>query len=598
MTQPKTRDQLARRDTWRLEDIFENEAAWEAQYASAQEKIELLTGYREKLGEPAALKAALETLFDASLMVGRLYCYARMRRDEDNAVTRYQALVDRAQALAVAFDTAGSYIAPELLSLEPQYLEKVRARAEFADYRVYLGEIARRRPHTLSAAEERIVAMAGEMAAAPDTVYSMLTDGDMRFKPVIAPSGEELPLTQSSFIPLMMNPEREVRRSAFMNLYEGFKNYSATIPAIYASSVKADQFGAATSNFSSALEAALFPDEVPVSVYENLIQSVRAHLKGLNRFVTLNARLIGLEKPAMYDLYVPVKQGFDLCLGFDEAYELVADCLGALGEDYQKVLRRAREERWIDPYPTQGKTSGAYSWGAYDTHPYVLLNYHEDLDGLLTIAHEMGHSLHTYLSNAAQPYPTSDYSLFVAEVASTVNEVLVLMELLERYPAREAQVYLLNNLLDSYRTTLFRQTMFAEFERDAHALSQSGEALTFDSLNALYRALNDAYYFSVERPDEISWEWMRIPHFYRAFYVYKYATGFSAAMALAAMIREEGAAAVARYKRFLSAGCSLSPLDALRLAGVDMGTGEPVDRALEQFERLLDRYEAALEMGK
>jgi len=420
----------------------------------------------------------------------------------------------------------------------------------------------------------------------------MLTDADMKFPTIEGEGAEPVAITQAGYIPLMMSRDRRVREAAFTGLYEVFKGFSATIPAIYAASVKADLFQAQTSRHLGALEAALFPDEVPVSVYENLIRSVRGHLMSLNRFVTRNGKLIGVDKMRMIDLYVPAVEGFDVKLPFDEAYELVVDALSILGEDYQAVLRRARDERWIDALENAGKSPGAYSWGTYGTHPYVLLNYKETLDALLTVAHEMGHSLHTYLSNKSQPYLDASYSLFTAEVASTTNEILVLFELMDRCKDdRAAEAFLTYHILDSFRGTVFRQTMFAEFERESHFMAERGEALTAESLNAVYAKLNAEYYPSVERDELIAFEWMRVPHFYNAFYVYKYATGFSAAFALAAAIRGEGAPAVERYKRFLSLGGSLPPIEALKVAGVDMESGAAVDRALDEFDRLVEKYE-------
>ncbi len=591
---PVTRDQLPARDKWNLGDIYQSDALWSDEHTRVAERVKALSGYQGQLSDPARLLPALAEMFELNRLVTKLFSYARMHRDEDNTLTQYQALTDRAQTLSVSFGSACSFAAPELLALPEDYLRSLLGKSEFKDYHVYIRELIRQRPHTLSAAEEKIVAMAGELVAAPSTIYDMLTDADMRFPMIRGEDGELFQLTQSNYIPTMMSKNRTVRKAAYEAYFGVYKGFAATIPAAYAASVKGDLFAAQTGKFDSALEAALFPDDVPASVYSALIAAMRNHLPGLNKLVTLNARQNGLDKPSMYDVYVPVSLGFDLKLPFDEAYALVCDCLHPLGDDYVRVLRQAREERWIDPFSSPGKSSGAYSSGTYDTHPYVLMNYHEDLDSLLTIAHEMGHSMHTYYSDRTQPFPTSDYSIFVAEVASTVNEVLVMLELLDRHPEKEAQAYLLYTLLDGFRSTVFRQTMFAEFEQQAHALAESGEALTIDSLNEIYGRLNAAYYESVEQDDWIAHEWMRIPHFYRAFYVYKYATGFSAATAIAQRIRQEGAPAVSAYRKFLSAGASVSPIEALKLAGIDMSTGAPVEQALGLFEKLLARYENAL----
>ena len=413
----------------------------------------------------------------------------------------------------------------------------------------------------------------------------------MKFPQVPGEDGQMVELTHSSYIPLMMSRKREVRRAAFKGMYETHKAYSATIPAIYGASVKADVFYARAGRHESALAAKLFPDAVPLDVYTSLIETVHRHVDKLGQYMTRKGQQIGVSDMGMEDVYVPAVEGFDIKLPFDEAYALMIDCLRPLGEDYQAVLKKAREERWIDVYENAGKSSGAYSWGTYDSHPFVLMNYHPSLDSLLTIAHEMGHSMHTYYSNAAQPYTTAGYSLFVAEVASTTNECLVLMELLERYKDdKKAQAFIIAQLLENFRGTVFRQTMFAEFERDAHAMAERGEPLTVESLNGLYAGLNARYYPTVRQNELIAYEWMRIPHFYRAFYVYKYATGFSAAMALASGIRREGAPAVERYRKFLSLGCSLHPIDLLKVAGVDMSDPASVESALTEFDALVDRY--------
>ena len=516
-----------------------------------------------------------------------------MRRDEDNTVARYQALTDRATSLSVEFSTASSFLTPELIALDPDYLADCAADPAFSDYRMFFAAIERARPHTLSAAEERIVAMAGELGAGPGVIFDMLTDADMKFPEVPDGKGGMAPLTHGSYIHHMMSADREERKAAFTAMYETFKSFSSTVPAVYAASVKADLFSARTAKFESAREASLYRNDVPAAVYDSLIEAVHRHLPALDELVRFQMQRLGLTDPAMYDVYAKMPGEFSIDLPFEEAYRLVVEALAPLGKDYQAVLKRALAERWIDPFENEAKSSGAYSWGTYETHPYVLMNYHETLEDLLTIAHEMGHSLHTYLSAKAQPAPMADYSLFVAEVASTVNEVLVLMYLLDKHPEKSAQSYLLNNLLQAYRTTLFRQTMFAEFEMIAHEMAEKGEALTGESLNAVYAGLNKTYYPSIEQTDLIQYEWMRIPHFYNAFYVYQYATGFSAAMAIAGMIREEGAPAVERYIRFLSAGGSLYPIDALKLAGVDMSTPEPVEKALAMFEQLMARYKEA-----
>ena len=593
MTSTAKRSELAEKDTWRLEDIYESDAAWEKAFEACRARVGGFSRHQGALGNREALLSALQDYFAAVLEVSSLFAYAKMRRDEDNTVARYQALTDRATSLSVEFSTASSFLTPELIALDPDYLAACAADPAFSDYRMFFAAIERARPHTLSAAEERIVAMAGELGAGPGVIFDMLTDADMKFPEVPDGKGGMAPLTHGSYIHHMMSADREERKAAFTAMYGTFKSFSSTVPAVYAASVKADLFSARTAKFESAREASLYRNDVPTAVYDSLIEAVHRHLPALDELVRFQMQRLGLTDPAMYDVYAKMPGEFSIDLPFEEAYRLVVEALAPLGKDYQAVLKRALAERWIDPFENEAKSSGAYSWGTYETHPYVLMNYHETLEDLLTIAHEMGHSLHTYLSAKAQPAPMADYSLFVAEVASTVNEVLVLMYLLDKHPEKSAQSYLLNNLLQAYRTTLFRQTMFAEFEMIAHEMAEKGEALTGESLNAVYAGLNKTYYPSIEQTDLIQYEWMRIPHFYNAFYVYQYATGFSAAMAIAGMIREEGAPAVERYIRFLSAGGSLYPIDALKLAGVDMSTPEPVEKALAMFEQLMARYKEA-----
>jgi len=586
----KKRSEVRIEDTWRLEDIYETEELWEKDFAEVKASVDSLKAYEGKLTDENELLSLLNLMYDGERKVENLFCYARMRRDEDNSVSRYQALTARMGSLMTELSTALSYMAPELLSAPEGYLEGLKEKKEFSDYDMFLDDLIRRRPHTLSAAEERIVAMSGDMAGTASTVFNMLNDADMRFPEIENENGEKVRVTHANYIPLVMNENRDVRKAAFEALYNTYKGYSATIPAIYSANVKKDVFYARVGKYESALVSKLEPDNVPESVYDNLILAVNEHLSSLQKFVGTNARLNGIDKMHFYDLYLTPSLGFDIKLPFGEAYDMVVDCLKVLGEDYKEVLLRAKNERWIDPYENEGKSSGAYSWGTYDSHPFVLVNYKEDLDHLLTVAHEMGHSLHTWYSNT-QPYPKCGYSLFVAEVASTVNEVLVLMELMDRHKDdKSAMAYLLYNLLDSFRGTVFRQTMFAEFEKTAHEMCEKGEALTVETLNKVYGDLNKKYYANLEFDELIAYEWMRIPHFYRSFYVYQYATGFSAAMAIAGMIRKEGAPAVERYKKFLSAGGSLYPIDALKLAGIDMSSPEPVRKALDEFDSLLEKY--------
>lgn len=590
-TMPRT--ERAIEDTWKLEDIYENLEKWEADYEEAGKLAENFGRFAGRLADrDTCLEAALESS-RLDRLVENLYTYAKMRRDEDNNVSAYQALTARAENLIMRASTATAFLTPELTACSDEYIASLIADPAFANFTVMLENIARRKPHTLSAAEERIVAMTGEIGGAPSNIYDMLTDADMKFPTIKDENGADLEITHANYVPTMMCGDRNVRKAAYEALYGTYKSFGSTIAAIYSSSVKSDIFYAKAANFDTCLEASLFPDQIPVDVYNALIDTVHKHLPALNRLVKTNAKhAAGLDDPAYYDLYVTPKDGFDISVSFDEALELICDCLKPLGEEYISTLRRARKERWIDCYENVGKSSGAYSWGTYDSHPYVLMSYKRNFDAVSTLAHELGHAMHSYYSNKEQCFEKAGYSLFVAEVASTVNEVLLAMELLERYKDdKNAQLFLLYNLLDGFRGTVFRQTMFAEFEKESHAMAEAGQPLTAESLNEVHDRLNKLYYPCCTPDGWIGWEWMRIPHFYRSFYVYKYATGFSAACAIASRIRSEGEQAVADYKKFLSAGGSLPPIEALKLAGVDMSTSEPVDRALNFFEELLGRYE-------
>ena len=587
------RRERAEADTWRLEDQYETEDLWEKDYDEASKGPELIAAFAGKLGERDACLAALREVSRLSRLAENLGTYAKMRRDEDNTVSAYQALSARARSLGVQLSTAVSFMEPELTACPDEYIRGLIADPEFAPFTVRLEDVLRKKPHTLSAAEERLVAMTGEMGSAPSTIYEMLCDADMKFPTIRDENGKDVEITHANYIPLMMSADRSVRRKAYESLYGTYKAFGSTIAAVYSASVQSDLFYARAAKFPSAIEASLYPDQIPLAVYDSLIDTVHRHLPALDRLVRANAKYAaGLDRFSYWDLYVTPRDGFDISVPFDEALEIVVEALKPLGEEYTSTLRRARAERWIDCYENEGKTSGAYSWGTYDSHPYVLMSYKRNFDSVSTLAHELGHSMHTWYSNRNQCYEKSGYSLFVAEVASTVNEVLLALALLDRHTEDNAQRFLLYNLLDGFRGTVFRQTMFAEFEKESHAMAERGEPLTAEGLNALHDRLNRLYYPSCEPDEWIGWEWMRIPHFYRAFYVYKYATGFSAATAIAARIRAEGEAAVADYKRFLSAGGSMPPIEALKLAGVDMSSPEPIDRALGFFEELLARYEA------
>lgn len=580
-------------NTWDLSPLCPSDELWEKDFTDTVSKIDMLGRFSGKLSDRNICLEALKTFSQIERMVEKLVVYARMRRDEDNAQPKYQAFTDRAKDLLVKTSAATAYLVPELISYGEEYIASLASDPAFSDFSERLHETLRRIPHTLGAEEERLLALTGEIASAPENIYQMLSDADMKFPVIDGENGKPVEITHSNYISLMMSRDRRVRKTAYRALYGTYKAFSSTIAATYAASVKSDIFSAHAARFDTSLEAALFPDSIPAAVYDNLIDTVHRHLPALNRLVIADAKYAaGLDKPAYYDLYTTPKYGFDISLPFDDALELVIDSLRVFGSEYTDQLRTARRERWIDCYENIGKTSGAYSWGTYDSHPYVLMNYKRDYHSVSTLAHELGHAMHSWYSNRSQCYEKSGYSLFIAEVASTVNEVMLVMELLSRHTEKQERLFLLYHLLNAFRSTLYRQTLFAEFEKESHRMAETGEPLTWQSLNALHDRLNRLYYPSCEPDEWIGLEWMRIPHFYRAFYVYKYATGFSAATAIVSRIRADGESAVRDYKSFLSAGSSLPPLEALKLAGVDMSYGEPVDRALRLFEELLTEYES------
>lgn len=595
-TAARTRDQIEERFKWNLKDIYATNADWERDFEAAKAQSEAFARFAGRLGEGReVVLEALNAYFGMYLRMMRLYGYASMSCNGDNGDPTYQALQDRAATLYVQLSAGSAFLSPELLALPEQTLLDYAADPAFADYDVFLKELLRQKEHTLSAEMERLLAASQDMAGGVSNVYDMLADVDMRFGDVPDGRGGQIELTHASYRGLIESRDREARKAAFERMMGTYGSYGNTFAAAYAGNVKKDLFYASARGFQTARAAALFPDDVPERVYDSLIEAIHAHVPGLARYVELRRKALGLDDVHMYDLYAPMVEGFDLDMPYDEGFALIEKALGVLGEDYVQVLRRAKAERWIDVYENRGKTSGAYSNGSvYDVHPYILTNYVGTLDSVFTLAHELGHTMHSYYSNETQPFAKSDYAIFVAEVASTVNEVLLLEYLREQYrDDPKAQAALCNHLLENFRTTVFRQTMFAEFEHKAHAMAEAGEALTRESLCAMYKGLNDLYYGQKGVVDElIANEWMRIPHFYNAFYVYKYATSFCAAVAVARRIREEGAPAVEAYRRFLGLGGSMPPIEELKTVGIDMSTPEPVESALRYFEETVDQMAA------
>ena len=581
--QIRKRDEIDPRYKWNLADIYPSDEAWQADYDAWAAKIPEIAAMNGHVSEDP--KKAIRTYFEVQEKISPIFEYAFLRKETDNADPTAQALKDKALRLAVQISAAGAYLEPELLAMDEAELTRLAKDPEMKDYDAYLRTLLLNKPHTLSKEQEQLIAMMGEVAEAPDAIFTALTEADMKLPPIRLADGTEQELTEGNYSTFIHSTDREVRRQAFTNLMTAYEKMGNTIAGTYNASVKKDQFMADSHHFASARQAAMAPLEIPEEVYDNLISVIHEYLPVLQDYLRLRKDLLKLDELHLYDLYVPMTDSFSMELPYEEAFDLVLKGLSPMGEDYLAKLREARDNRWIDVYPSIGKSSGAFSAGDLrSVHPYVLLNHNNNLDSAFTIAHELGHSMHSFYSNTRQPAPKSDYSLFVAEVASTCNEALMMRYLLHTMKEKEAQAYLLYHFLEQFRTTCFRQTMFAEFEKISHDMAQQGIPLTKASLSEAYLKLNQTYYGETCFIDpEIASEWMRIPHFYRAFYVYVYATGLCAAVSLSERIMTGGEAAVRDYREFLSAGCSVPPIEALKLAGIDMSRPEPVRRAMEVF---------------
>ena len=595
-TLPK-RSEGDRAHQWKLEDIFPNNGAWEAEYKQADAAIAEAAAWAGRLSESAAtLLAALKSISHASFMVERLFTYARMRRDEDNANTLYQGMTDRAGAISVRLQSALAWTDPEVLAIEPAKLEGFFAEeAGLGLFRHSIDEITRNRAHTLSAEEEKLLAMAGEALEGAGTVFTMLNNADLKFPTIKDENGADVQITHGRFIPLLESKDRRVRKDAFEGLYHTYGSFRNTVTATLASNVKAEVFLAQAHKFDTTLEGSLHGDAVPVAVYDSLIAAVRAHLPTLHRYMGLRKRVLGLDELHMYDLYVPMIDDVEMKVTYPEACKMLLEGLKPLGPDYIAILGRSFSEGWIDVFENQGKTSGAYSWGVWGTHPYVLLNWNDTVDNAFTLAHEMGHAMHSYLSDTNLPYEQAQYPILLAEIASTCNEYIFMDYMLGKTTDKRERLYLMNHFLEQIRTTVIRQVMFAEFEKIIHTMQEQGEALTSESLCAAYRQLNLDYYGPDMVVDhEIDMEWARIPHFYGAYYVYKYATGFASAVSLAEMVLRGGEPERRRYLKLLSSGGRDYPLNLLREAGVDLMKPDAVEACLLRFAKLIDEMEALL----
>ena len=587
------REEIPEEYKWRLEDIFESDEAWEQAFKKAERLIERGASFKGKLGESA--KTLLEFLKyddEATVEIYALAGYSSARADEDTSLPKYQDFEARLNNFFVRYSAALSFVGPEITALDDETVERFYKEEPGLElYRLALTRIRREREHTLSLNEEAILAQASAIRSAASNTYNLFEGADIKFPSVPDSEGTMHALTNSSYIPLVEGADRTLRKNAFDALYHTYEQFRNTLASLYDAEVKGRIFNARTRKYPSILEAALSRNEVPVSVYKNLIDTVHKNMSYMHKYVALRKRLLGLDELHMYDVYCSLVPDADKKVSFEEAKSTVLDALSIMGEDYTAILKEGFENRWIDVYENVGKRSGAYSSGMRP-HPYVLLNHKDTLDSMFTLAHEMGHSIHSYLSMKNQPTVYSDYVIFVAEVASTCNEALLMQYLLAKTTDKKERAYLINYFLEQFRGTLYRQTMFAEFEMLTGEMSERGESLTAEALCDLYYKLNKEYYGDAITVDpEIAFEWERIPHFYYNYYVFQYATGFSAAIALSSKILKEGEPAVKAYKKFLSSGCSTDPISLLKIAGVDMNSPEPIENALKQFGELIDELD-------
>lgn len=591
----KDRKDIDVKDTWNLESIYANNELWEEDYAALEKdaaEFAKLKGAIE--ADVSKIPAVLDAYYGLHRRLSKLSVYARMRFDQDTTDSTYQTMSAKIGSLGVKIGAASAFVEPEILSYSKEQLEAAEKENErTAYYGRKIEEMLRGQEHTLDAEKEELLAAAGDMAEAPDDIFSVLMNADMKYPDIVLEDGTHLPLTNSTYISYMESPNRAVREGAFKTLYGQIASLKNTFAAIYRGNLKQAKFYAQSRKYSSARAMYLADSNVPESVYDNLLSAVHEALPMMYRYVAVRKKVLGVDKLHMYDVYTPIVAAQNQTYEFEQAKQMVLEALKPMGEDYLSHAREGLENRWIDIYPNKGKKGGAYSWGCYDSQPFILLNYTKNLDSVFTLIHEMGHSIHSYYSITAQDYAYSDYKIFVAEVASTCNECLLMHDLLEKTTDKEQRKYLLNHYLDSFKGTLFRQTMFAEFEKTAHDYCAQGKPLTAEALSQMYLELNQKYFGpDMEKDEEIAYEWMRIPHFYTPFYVYQYATGYSAAVALSAKILKEGKPAVDAYMSFLKGGESKDPIDLLKMAGVDMTTEKPVADALALFGELVAELEA------
>ena len=590
------RNTIENKFKWTINEMYPNEEAMDKDIQKLKDLIEESKKYKGTLADSEEnLFQALNISEQASRLLQNLYVYTHMKSHEDTRINKNQANATKTDMLSTELSMATSYMVPEIIAMDSDKLENYLKTEKLSHYKKYVDDILRLKPHTLNEREEELLAAVSDLSGVPENIYDMLSFADLQFPEIEDEKGEKIRVTHANFSLFLKSKDARVRKDAFEAMYSVYNQYKNTFASTLYGGIKSEIFYAKTRKYESALQGSLFQDNVSVDVYNNLIDAVHENLDTLNDYIDLKKKFLGLDKINMYDLYVPLTENFDMEIPYEKAQEIILEALKPLGEEYLENVKKAFSEGWIDVYGNEGKQGGAYSWGSYDSKSYILMSYKDDLNSLFTLIHEMGHSMHSYYSKNNQPYLYSGYKIFVAEVASTLNELLLINYLLKNASSNEEKLSLLNYYLEQFRTTVYRQTMFAEFEKICHGKVENGEPLTAEDFNNIYYDLNKKYYGeSSEVNEDIALEWARIPHFYSNFYVYKYATGFSAASALSKQILEEGDSAVDRYKEFLKSGGSEFPLDQLRKAGVDMEKKEAVDEALHVFKDLVKQLEKEL----
>lgn len=588
----KERNEMDDAFKWDLTSLFKNDEEWEEHFAHIDQVVEKIPTYQGTLNNAKTIKEFLDFQMQSSREISNLFSYASLRRSEDTREPKAQQMYARIYGKYIMVMTASSFVQPEILALSEEVLEEIVNDEQLKDYRFYLEQLLEQKPHTLSQNEEALLARFGEVLSAPHIVSENLMDADLVFDSVKDGEGKEVELTTSNYILLQHSSDRILRENAFRSFYRSYKQHMNTFASLYSANVKAAVAESEVRHYGSSREMSMSLNHIPESVYDNLIETVHKHMETMYRYVRLRKRILGIDELHYYDLYTPLVQDDTKKYSYEEAQELILKAIEPLGEDYVNTVKGAFKENWIDVYPNKGKSGGAYSSGTYDSNPYILTNFTGTLDSVSTIAHEMGHSMHTYLANHTQPYQYADYTLFVAEVASTVNENLLIESLMRNCDDPKVKLGYLNQYLEGFKGTVYRQTMFAEFEKIAHEMAQRGEALDAQTLNKIYHDLITLYFGEdLVLDEEVDYEWARIPHFYRPFYVYVYATGYTSAVALSEGILKDPKMNAKKYLEFLAMGGSRYPLDELAHGGVDLTTPEPIDIALNKFAKALDEAE-------